>query len=67
MVPIEAPEVMTGWVSFDDIETLYEDEVRADVGAPLGACHAAHRGGLASSARYAGLTAGAPACCGAAA
>jgi hypothetical protein len=33
MVPIEAPEVMTGWVSFDDIETLYEDEVRADVGA----------------------------------
>jgi hypothetical protein len=26
-------EVMTGWVSCDDIETVYGDEVRADVGA----------------------------------
>jgi hypothetical protein len=24
---------MTGWVSCDDIETIYDDEVRADVGA----------------------------------
>jgi hypothetical protein len=26
-------EVMTGWVSCDDIETVYDDEVRVDVGA----------------------------------
>jgi mRNA interferase MazF len=26
-------EVMTAWVSCDDIETLYADEVRADLGA----------------------------------
>ena len=24
---------MTGWVSCDDIETIYDHEVRADVGA----------------------------------
>jgi mRNA interferase MazF len=33
MVPLGPGEVMTGWVSCDDIETLYEDERRADVGA----------------------------------
>jgi mRNA interferase MazF len=33
MVPLSRGEVMTGWVSCDDIESLYEDEVRADVGA----------------------------------
>lgn len=33
MVPLGAGEVMTGWVSCDDIETVYDDEVRADVGA----------------------------------
>jgi mRNA-degrading endonuclease toxin of MazEF toxin-antitoxin module len=24
---------MTGWVSCDDIEVLYDDEIRADLGA----------------------------------
>ncbi len=33
MVPLGSEEVMTGWVSCDDIETVYDDEVRADVGA----------------------------------
>jgi mRNA interferase MazF len=33
MVPLGHAEVMTGWVSCDDIETIYDDEVRADVGA----------------------------------
>ncbi len=33
MVPLGPGEVMTGWVSCDDIETVYDDEVRADVGA----------------------------------
>jgi mRNA interferase MazF len=33
MVALSRAEVMTGWVSCDDIETLYDDEVRADVGA----------------------------------
>jgi mRNA interferase MazF len=33
MVPLGPAEVMTGWVSCDDIETIYEDEVRADAGA----------------------------------
>ena len=33
MVPLGRGEVMTGWVSCDDIETIYDDEVRADVGA----------------------------------
>jgi mRNA interferase MazF len=33
MVPLGPEEIMTGWVSCDDIETLYDDEVRADVGA----------------------------------
>jgi len=32
MVPLGHAEVMTGWVSCDDIETIYDDEVRADVG-----------------------------------
>ena len=29
MVPLGAGEVMTGWVSCDDIETIYDDEIRA--------------------------------------
>jgi mRNA interferase MazF len=33
MVPLGPGEVMAGWVSCDDIETLYDDEVRADLGA----------------------------------
>jgi mRNA interferase MazF len=33
MVPLAAGEIMTGWVSCDDIEVLYDDEVRADLGA----------------------------------
>jgi mRNA interferase MazF len=33
MVQLGPDEVMTGWVSCDDIETIYDDEVRADVGA----------------------------------
>ena len=33
MVPLGSGEIMTGWVSCDDIETLYDDEVRADIGA----------------------------------
>jgi mRNA interferase MazF len=33
MVRLGDREVMAGWVSCDDIETVYEDEVRADLGA----------------------------------
>jgi mRNA interferase MazF len=33
MVALGRAEIMTGWVSCDDIETLYDDEVRADLGA----------------------------------
>jgi mRNA interferase MazF len=33
MVPLGPGEIMTGWVSCDDIEVLYGDEVRADLGA----------------------------------
>src|SRR5712691_2844845 len=33
LVPLGPGEVMTGWVSCDDIETIYDDEVRAEVGA----------------------------------
>jgi mRNA interferase MazF len=33
MVQLGPGEVMTGWVSCDDIETIYDDEVRADAGA----------------------------------
>jgi mRNA interferase MazF len=33
MVPLGRDEVMTGWVSCDDIETIYADEIRADLGA----------------------------------
>jgi mRNA interferase MazF len=33
MVLLGGREVMAGWVSCDDIETVYDDEVRADVGA----------------------------------
>jgi mRNA interferase MazF len=33
MVPLGPEEVMTGWVSCDDLETIYDDEVRADAGA----------------------------------
>lgn len=32
MVELGPGEVMTGWVSCDDIETVYDDEVRADMG-----------------------------------
>jgi mRNA interferase MazF len=33
MVEFGPEEVMTGWASCDDVETVYDDEVRADVGA----------------------------------
>jgi mRNA interferase MazF len=33
MVELGPGDVMTGWASCDDIETVYEDEVRADMGA----------------------------------
>jgi mRNA interferase MazF len=33
MVELGPGEVMTGWASCDDIETIYDDEVRADMGA----------------------------------
>jgi mRNA-degrading endonuclease toxin of MazEF toxin-antitoxin module len=33
MVELGSGEVMTGWASCDDIETVYDDEVRADMGA----------------------------------
>jgi mRNA interferase MazF len=33
MVELGPSEVMTGWASCDDIETVYDDEVRADMGA----------------------------------
>jgi mRNA interferase MazF len=33
MVSLGPEEVMPGWVSCDDIETIYDDEVRADAGA----------------------------------
>jgi mRNA interferase MazF len=33
MVLLGQGEIMTGWVSCDDIEVLYDDEVRADLGA----------------------------------
>jgi mRNA interferase MazF len=33
MVPLGRGEIMTGWASCDDIEVLYDDEVRADLGA----------------------------------
>jgi hypothetical protein len=33
MVPLGQGEIMTGWVSCDDVEVLYDDEVRADLGA----------------------------------
>lgn len=33
IVGLGREEAMTGWVSCDDIETLYDDEVRADLGA----------------------------------
>jgi len=32
-VPLGQGEVMTGWISCDDIETIYDDEVRVAVGA----------------------------------
>jgi mRNA-degrading endonuclease toxin of MazEF toxin-antitoxin module len=35
MVPLGPDEIMAGWVSCDDIETIYDDEVRADLGAVL--------------------------------
>jgi mRNA interferase MazF len=33
MVELGPGEVLTGWASCDDIETVYDDEVRADMGA----------------------------------
>lgn len=33
MVPLGPDDGMTGWVCCDDIETVYDDEVQADVGA----------------------------------
>jgi mRNA interferase MazF len=33
LVPLGRGEIMTGWVSCDDIEVIYDDEVRADLGA----------------------------------
>ena len=33
MVELGPGEMMTGWASCDDIETVYDDEVRADMGA----------------------------------
>jgi mRNA interferase MazF len=33
MVELGQGEVLTGWASCDDIETVYGDEVRADMGA----------------------------------
>jgi mRNA interferase MazF len=33
MVELGPGEAMTGWASCDDIETVYDDEVRADMGA----------------------------------
>ncbi|MBO0824547.1 MAG: type II toxin-antitoxin system PemK/MazF family toxin [Actinobacteria bacterium] len=33
MVALGDDEAFSGWVSCDDIETLYDDEVRADMGA----------------------------------
>jgi mRNA interferase MazF len=36
LVPLGPGEIMTGWVCCDDIETLYDDEVRADLGAVTG-------------------------------
>ncbi len=33
MVELGPGEVVTGWASCDDIETVYDDEVRADMGA----------------------------------
>src|SRR5215472_2832363 len=33
MVELGPDEVMAGWASCDDIETIYDDEVRADLGA----------------------------------
>jgi len=33
MVDLGPDEMMTGWASCDDIEVVYDDEVRADLGA----------------------------------
>jgi mRNA interferase MazF len=33
MVPLGPGEIVTGWVSCDDIQVLYDDEVHADLGA----------------------------------
>lgn len=33
MVSLGQGDIMTGWVSCDDIETVYDDEVLADLGA----------------------------------
>jgi hypothetical protein len=33
MVELGPGEVLTGWASCDDVETVYDDEVHADLGA----------------------------------
>jgi mRNA interferase MazF len=33
MVALHRGEIMTGWASCDDVETIFDDEVRADLGA----------------------------------
>lgn len=33
MIDLGPGEVVTGWACCDDIETIYDDEVRADMGA----------------------------------
>ncbi len=33
MVELDAGDALAGWASCDDIETIYADEVRADLGA----------------------------------
>lgn len=33
MVELDAGDALTGWASCDDIETIFDDEVRADLGA----------------------------------
>jgi mRNA interferase MazF len=33
MVELDQSDALTGWASCDDIETVYDDEVRADMGA----------------------------------
>jgi mRNA interferase MazF len=54
LVPLGPEEVMTGWVSCDDIETIYDDEVRADVGAVTASAMRRVEAGLRASLGMAG-------------